>query len=84
MESVCVFLPAFTCIQFSAEEFEFLLSDESCVDIERLREATKYGCPYSVRGEVWKILLGVAQPDRSEEMTTRRRIKEQYQQLRVR
>lgn len=64
---------------YSEEEFQTLLTgDESIVNIDRLRESARYGVPGNLRGEVWKILLGVANPDRSEEMSTRKKMSESF------
>lgn len=68
---------------YSEAEFQNLLTaDESVVNIDRLRESARYGVPHSVRGEVWKILLGVANPDRSEEMSTRKKVTEGFEKIR--
>lgn len=66
---------------FSEREFQDLLADESCVNIDRLREASRYGVPESVRSEVWKILLGVKTPDKSEEMSARKEMEGEFAKL---
>ena len=63
---------------FSELEFQELLTDESHINIGRLREAARYGVPQSVRGEVWKILLFVSKPDKSEELSARKRMQEEF------
>jgi hypothetical protein len=48
------------------EEFAELLGEESesAVDLQTLREVSRFGIPDKLRGEVWKYLLGVAKPDK--------------------
>mmetsp|Transcript_22431 Transcript_22431/g.44486 ORF Transcript_22431/g.44486 Transcript_22431/m.44486 type:complete len:298 (-) Transcript_22431:135-1028(-) len=71
----------FKVFTFSEAEFQELLNDESMVNIHRLREAARYGVPQSVRGEVWKFLLGVSKPDKSEEMSIRKRMVADFAKL---
>lgn len=66
---------------YSEEEFQELLTDENIVHLDRLREIACHGVPQSVRGEVWKILLGVSNPDLSEELSTRKKMDSEFQQL---
>lgn len=49
------------------EEFLELLGGEVYVDMEKLADISKYGICDKVRAEVWKYLLEVAKPDKSEE-----------------
>lgn len=53
----------------SEEDYHELLNVEQYVDVDKLRELAQYGVPSSVRGQVWKYLLGVAGPDKSSELT---------------
>jgi len=66
---------------YSEFEFKELLTDENIVNIERLRESARYGVPQSVRGEVWKILLGVSNPDLSEEMSARNKMQKEFNKI---
>ncbi|KAL6066989.1 Rab-GAP TBC domain-containing protein, variant 2 [Balamuthia mandrillaris] len=63
------------------EEFVELLEGESAIDLNNLREVSMFGVPDSVRGEVWKYLLGVSKEDKSQEMKMVRKLKEEYDQL---
>lgn len=54
----------------STEVFHEVLGQEVYVDIDRLKDLAQHGIPDEVRGEVWKYLLGVSQPDKSQEVTT--------------
>ena len=49
---------------FPKAHFQELLADETRVDVAQLREAARYGVPSSVRGAVWKVLMGVDNPDK--------------------
>eukprot|EP00741_Cyanophora_paradoxa_P022528 tig00021464_g21754.t1 len=60
------------------DEFRELLGAEMYVEMDRLRTAARHGIPKEVRGEVWKYLLDVSKADRSEEMSQRKRIKDDY------
>eukprot|EP00004_Rigifila_ramosa_P013172 TRINITY_DN2901_c0_g1_i2.p1 TRINITY_DN2901_c0_g1~~TRINITY_DN2901_c0_g1_i2.p1 ORF type:complete len:294 (-),score=77.64 TRINITY_DN2901_c0_g1_i2:34-855(-) len=51
------------------------------VDMPRLRDFARHGVPEEVRGDVWRLLLGVSQPDRSEEAGAARRMDQHYQTL---
>jgi len=63
------------------EEFLEMLSEESSVDLLALSQVAKHGIPDSVRGEVWKYLLGVARPDKSKEMKLSRNQSRDYAEL---
>ncbi|KAL6065068.1 Rab-GAP TBC domain-containing protein, variant 2 [Balamuthia mandrillaris] len=63
------------------EEFVELLEGESAIDLNNLREVSMFGVPESVRGEVWKYLLGVSKEDKSQEMKMVRKLKEEYDEL---
>eukprot|EP00474_Spongospora_subterranea_P010574 CRZ11032.1 hypothetical protein [Spongospora subterranea] len=69
---------------FSSADFEELLSAEGAVDIDRLREASRTGIPSSVRGEVWKYLLGVSCPDNTENFATQRSLFEEFNRVQQR
>lgn len=66
---------------FSSEHFEELIGADADVDLDRLREAARFGIPAAIRGEVWKYLLGVTKPEKSEEMTSAKRMREDYLRL---
>eukprot|EP01135_Chromosphaera_perkinsii_P000681 Nk52_evm9s148 gene=Nk52_evmTU9s148 len=63
---------------YTLEDFQEVLGTEMYVDMEKLREMAEEGVPDVVRVEVWKYLLGVARPDKSEEETTQRQQNEEY------
>mmetsp|Transcript_5479 Transcript_5479/g.8514 ORF Transcript_5479/g.8514 Transcript_5479/m.8514 type:complete len:292 (+) Transcript_5479:130-1005(+) len=60
------------------EEFQELLSAEMYVEMDKLRQASRHGVPDSIRGEVWKYLLDVSKPDKSEEISQRKRMAQDY------
>ncbi|KAK4532807.1 hypothetical protein CCYA_CCYA14G3664 [Cyanidiococcus yangmingshanensis] len=59
-----------------------LIEDESHVDLDKLAECARAGLPASVRGDVWKYLLGVAKADKSEEFTHERELYSAYRAVR--
>lgn len=61
--------------------FRNWMEGESFVDMKSMREAAVLGIPMEVRGEVWKFLLNVSKPDRSEELTMRRHMTLEYNEL---
>jgi len=63
------------------EEFQELLGGEVCVDMEKLADISKYGIPDKVRGEVWKYLLEVSKPDKSEEERFKKQQLQDYQEV---
>ncbi|KAJ2552539.1 hypothetical protein EV175_003273 [Coemansia sp. RSA 1933] len=63
------------------EDFDQVLESEVFVDVNRLRKYARHGIPNEIRGEVWKFLLGVEKPDRSNEFTQRRARFESYQEI---
>eukprot|EP00126_Sphaerothecum_destruens_P005686 Sdes_comp18959_c1_seq1m9486 len=65
----------------AAEEFQEVLGTEMYVDMEKLREMASEGVPDEVRGEVWKYLLGVNRPDKSEEESTMKLQNEEYSEI---
>ncbi|KAI8967381.1 rab-GTPase-TBC domain-containing protein [Mycotypha africana] len=62
-------------------DFQEILQSEVYVDLERLRILARHGIPESIRGEVWKYLLGVQQADRSKELSSSKARNEEYDQL---
>lgn len=60
------------------DEFAELLSAETFVDLDKLRDVARHGIPQVYRGEVWKYLLGIASPDKSEEITKTKRLRSSY------
>ncbi|KAJ2757872.1 hypothetical protein H4S06_002967 [Coemansia sp. BCRC 34490] len=63
------------------EDFDQVLESEVFVDVNRLRKYARHGIPDEIRGEVWKFLLGVEKPDRSNELTQRRARSESYREI---
>lgn len=61
------------------EDFLELLGGEVLIDMDRLVDTSRHGIPDKVRGEVWKHLLEVSKPDKSEEERLK---KQQYQDYR--
>ena len=66
---------------FSESDFESLLIDEITINIDRLREAASHGLPSAIRGEVWKMLLGVNQTDRNETINQRNKQTKEFEGL---
>lgn len=65
----------------TVEDFRELLNAETHVDMEKLRQSSKHGVPDEVRGDAWKYLLGVEQPDKSNELSSLRAKYEEYRQF---
>eukprot|EP01006_Ploeotia_vitrea_P026679 TRINITY_DN5963_c0_g1_i1.p1 TRINITY_DN5963_c0_g1~~TRINITY_DN5963_c0_g1_i1.p1 ORF type:complete len:303 (-),score=177.65 TRINITY_DN5963_c0_g1_i1:194-1102(-) len=61
--------------------FEELLSNESRINMAQLREAAADGVVAAVRGEVYKLLLGVSDPDKSQEMSTGKQQQQEFMAL---
>ncbi|KAI8620302.1 rab-GTPase-TBC domain-containing protein [Chytriomyces sp. MP71] len=61
-----------------ASEIRQILEAETLVDIDKLREVGRYGCPEEVRADAWKYLLGVEAPDKSNELSKRQAKYDQY------
>eukprot|EP01112_Ceratiomyxa_fruticulosa_P018900 TRINITY_DN6110_c0_g1_i1.p1 TRINITY_DN6110_c0_g1~~TRINITY_DN6110_c0_g1_i1.p1 ORF type:complete len:293 (-),score=39.34 TRINITY_DN6110_c0_g1_i1:218-1096(-) len=62
------------------EEFGELLGGESIIDLSKLVDASIHGIPQKIRGEVWKYLLEVAKPDKSEEERQKKQQIQEYQE----
>ncbi|KAI9137319.1 ankyrin repeat-containing protein [Paraphysoderma sedebokerense] len=62
----------------TVDEFAELLNAEVHIDIDKLRDSARHGVPEEVRGQVWKYLLGVEEPDRSHEMSDDKEKSEEY------
>ena len=60
------------------DEFSRELEAEMLIDIDRLRDSSRYGIPASRRAQVWKYLLGVTTVDKREELTLARKREEEY------
>ncbi|KAI8806821.1 rab-GTPase-TBC domain-containing protein [Cladochytrium replicatum] len=65
-------------MSMSNEEFREIINAEVHIDMDKLRQAARHGIPEEVRGEVWKYLLEVQTPDRSNELTSARAKYEEY------
>jgi len=63
------------------EQFRDLLDVEDSVPMEKLADIARHGVPSKIRGEVWKYLLGVSKPDKSEEMKHERKQTAEYNSL---
>ena len=64
------------------QRFRELLDADTHVELDKLVEAARAGVPTSVRGEVWKYLLGVAEADKSQELTYARQLQREYMRAR--
>ena len=58
-----------------------VLEAETLVDMQKLRELSTHGIPNNLRAEAWKYLLGVARPEKDEEMSLHRQNIEEYREL---
>lgn len=63
------------------EDFLDLLGGEGHIDMERLIDTSRHGIPEKVRGEVWKHLLEVSKPDKSEEERLKKQQQQEYRDL---
>ena len=63
---------------FDEREFSEILDAETLVDMERLRDLSRHGILPSMRGAVWKYLLGVASSDKTQEVTKLKHMKMSY------
>ena len=63
---------------FSTAEFDEILGSDGSVDVERLCQASRLGCPPSLRGKVWKYLLGVSRPGRSDDAMSSKRLRNEF------
>ena len=60
-----------------------VLEAETLVDMQKLRELSTHGIPNNLRAEAWKYLLGVARPEKDEEMSLHRQNIEEYRELEI-
>eukprot|EP00002_Diphylleia_rotans_P033237 TRINITY_DN7045_c0_g1_i4.p1 TRINITY_DN7045_c0_g1~~TRINITY_DN7045_c0_g1_i4.p1 ORF type:complete len:211 (+),score=35.96 TRINITY_DN7045_c0_g1_i4:43-675(+) len=65
----------------TADEFREILNADGTIDMNRLRDVSRHGVAAEVRGDVWKYLLGVSKPDKSQAATDRRKMAEEYHDL---
>lgn len=63
------------------EDFLELLGGEVMIDMDRLVDTARHGIPDKVRGEVWKHLLEVSKPDKSEEDRLKKQQNQEYLEL---
>eukprot|EP01114_Cavostelium_apophysatum_P017006 TRINITY_DN4957_c0_g1_i1.p1 TRINITY_DN4957_c0_g1~~TRINITY_DN4957_c0_g1_i1.p1 ORF type:complete len:275 (-),score=58.81 TRINITY_DN4957_c0_g1_i1:88-912(-) len=63
------------------DQFRELLESDVTFEFVKLINIAKHGVPTKVRGEVWKYLLEVAKPDKSEEMKLQRRQNQEYREI---
>eukprot|EP01137_Pigoraptor_chileana_P019258 Opistho-2@80037 len=66
----------------TVQDFFELLQQDAHIDMEKLRDLAQHGVPSAVRGEVWKLLLGVAQPDQGEEVSNSKAQTVEYERFR--
>mmetsp|Transcript_1781 Transcript_1781/g.2295 ORF Transcript_1781/g.2295 Transcript_1781/m.2295 type:complete len:283 (-) Transcript_1781:105-953(-) len=65
----------------TSNQFREILDAEDAVQMGKLMDIARHGIPSKLRGEVWKYLLGVSKPDKSEEMKHERRQTQEYNQM---
>jgi hypothetical protein len=58
-------------------ELAELLESDTYVDMDKLLSLCRHGVPEHLLPEAWKYLLGVSQPERSEEMTEGKRMEQE-------
>mmetsp|Transcript_39251 Transcript_39251/g.94599 ORF Transcript_39251/g.94599 Transcript_39251/m.94599 type:complete len:290 (+) Transcript_39251:53-922(+) len=63
------------------EEYKDLLMGDTYVDLPRLRNLAQHGVPADIRSEVWKYLLEVSRPDRSEEVSYAKKLLDNYWEM---
>ncbi|KAJ3064432.1 hypothetical protein HDU98_012160 [Podochytrium sp. JEL0797] len=63
-----------------ASEIRQILDAETLVDLDKLRQLTRYGIPDEIRADTWQYLLGVETADKANEISTRHAKYEKYQQ----
>ncbi len=56
-------------------ELTDLIDAETQVDMDRLKDLSRHGIPDSIRGHVWKYLLEVTSPDKTQEVTRLKQLK---------
>jgi len=54
---------------------------DTYVDLPRLRNRSQHGVPGEIRSEVWKYLLEVSRPDRSEEVSYAKKLLDNYWEM---
>ncbi|KAJ3241060.1 hypothetical protein HDU78_002027 [Chytriomyces hyalinus] len=63
-----------------SSEIRQILEAETLVDIDKLRQAGRYGISDEVRADAWKYLLGVEAEDKSNELSKRQAKYDEYRQ----
>ena len=58
-----------------------VLDSETHVEMEKLLSLAHYGVPDHQRAEAWKYMLGVSRPERSEEMSLRKRMEQEHKEV---
>jgi hypothetical protein len=61
--------------------FEELINSDNDVLLDRLKESARFGVPHSIRGEVWKYLLGLSRCEKAEEVLYAKKLKEDFAKL---
>mmetsp|Transcript_32147 Transcript_32147/g.73636 ORF Transcript_32147/g.73636 Transcript_32147/m.73636 type:complete len:282 (-) Transcript_32147:399-1244(-) len=64
----------------SNEEFRDLLMEHH-VDLNKIKARAVHGIPDGLRGEVWKYLLDVSKPDKSEEASLQKEMQRRYSEF---
>mmetsp|Transcript_8998 Transcript_8998/g.27045 ORF Transcript_8998/g.27045 Transcript_8998/m.27045 type:complete len:344 (+) Transcript_8998:48-1079(+) len=60
------------------DRFREWLDAETYVDMAKIKRDAPYGLPAEVRAEVWKYLLGVLRPEKSDEISLRQNMQREY------
>jgi len=62
----------------TVDQFREVLDAEDNVHMGKLADMSRHGVPNKVRGEVWKYLLTVSKPDKSEQLIHERKLTQEY------
>jgi len=73
--------PPQTSESLEANEFTEVLESETHVDMDKLLSLCRHGVPDRLRREAWKYLLGVSRPEKSDELSRRKRMGQEYLEL---
>ncbi len=63
------------------EEFRDIMYTDNFVDLARLKNCALHGVPPEIRAEVWKYLLDVSNLDKSEEVSSSKKLVEKYEEM---
>mmetsp|Transcript_40470 Transcript_40470/g.160601 ORF Transcript_40470/g.160601 Transcript_40470/m.160601 type:complete len:342 (-) Transcript_40470:438-1463(-) len=63
------------------ERFRELLDNETYVNVHKLAKEARNGVPEEVRSEVWKYILGVLRPEKSDEISYQQKLQNEYNEF---